>query len=301
MAEKPKAGWFRYLKEAFLYKWNVLIFGGAAAAAVLSGHPDIALPLVAAAEITYLAGLGSTPRFQAAIDAKARAEQRDGGASVRGAETTPTSVQQRLGEVLRGLSEQRRGRFLRLRAHCVEMQRIANAVRGETQDPSGAARELRQPALDRLLWVFLRLLLSQQAIERFVRTADAAALEQSLVDLTKREAEASAKADERILRSLRDSIATAQLRLDNLRRAQNNAEFVGVEIDRLESKIQALTETAISNQDPDGLSAQVDAVAEGISQTEATIRELQNITGVTADADGTPSILDANVDTSNVA
>lgn len=288
------------MKEAFLYKWNVLLFGGAAAAAAISGHADVALPLVAAAEIVYLAGLGSTPRFQAAIDAKARAEQR-GTTSVRGAETTPTSVQQRLAEVLRGLSEQRRGRFLRLRAHCVEMQRIANAVRGETQDASGAARELRQPALDRLLWVFLRLLLSQQAIERFVRTADAAALEQSLVDLTKREAEAAARADERILRSLRDSIATAQLRLDNLRRAQNNAEFVGVEIDRLESKIQALTETAISNQDPDGLSAQVDAVADGISQTEATIRELQNITGVSADVDGTPSILDANVDTTTAA
>jgi hypothetical protein len=142
--------------------------------------------------------------------------------------------------------------------------------------------------------VFLRLLLSQQAIERFLRTADGEALEQSLVDLSKREAEASARADERILRSLRDSIATAQLRLDNFKKAQGNAEFVGLEIDRIESKIQALTETAISNQDPDGLSAQVDAVAEGISATEETIRELQNITGMTADVEGTPSILDAN-------
>jgi hypothetical protein len=287
---RPKAGWFRYLKEAFLYKWNVLLFGGAAAAAVISGHAEVALPLVAAAEITYLAGLGSLPRFQAAIDAKARAEGRGGVAEAR----RPTDVQQRLADVLRGLSEQRRSRFLRLRAHCVEMQRIANAVRGDTHDTSGAARELRQPALDRLLWVFLRLLLSQQAIERFLRTADGEALEQSLVDLSKREAEASARADERILRSLRDSIATAQLRLDNFKKAQGNAEFVGLEIDRIESKIQALTETAISNQDPDGLSAQVDAVAEGISATEETIRELQNITGMTADVEGTPSILDAN-------
>lgn len=289
---RPRAGWFRYLKEAFLYKWNVLFLGGAAAAAVISGHADVALPLVAAAEITYLAGLGSLPRFQAAIDAKARAEGRGGVAEER----RPTDVQQRLADVLRGLSEQRRSRFLRLRAHCVEMQRIANAVRGDTHDQSGAARELRQPALDRLLWVFLRLLLSQQAIERFLRTADGDALERSLVDLSKREAEASARGDERILRSLRDSIATAQLRLDNFKKAQSNAEFVGLEIDRIESKIQALTETAISNQDPDGLSAQVDAVAEGISATEETIRELQNITGMTADVEGTPSILDANVE-----
>ena len=76
MAEPKKAGLFRYLKEAFAVRWNLLVFGGAAAAAVLSGHADIALPLVAAAEITYLAGLTSLPRFQAAIDARAHAEQR---------------------------------------------------------------------------------------------------------------------------------------------------------------------------------------------------------------------------------
>ncbi len=76
MAEPKKAGLFRYLKEAFLFRWNLLILGGASAAAVISGHPDVALPLVAAAEITYLAGLSSAPRYQAAIDAKARAEER---------------------------------------------------------------------------------------------------------------------------------------------------------------------------------------------------------------------------------
>ena len=30
---KKKAGWLRYLKEAFTYRWNLLFFGGAAAAA----------------------------------------------------------------------------------------------------------------------------------------------------------------------------------------------------------------------------------------------------------------------------
>ena len=76
MAEPKKAGLFRYLKEAFMFRWNLLILGGASAAAVISGHPDIALPLVAAAEVTYLAGLTTLPRFQGAIDAKARAEER---------------------------------------------------------------------------------------------------------------------------------------------------------------------------------------------------------------------------------
>jgi hypothetical protein len=287
-ADKKKgAGWFRYLQEAFTFRWNLLIFGGAAAAALLSPSPDIALPLVAAAELAYLGGLATLPRFQSAIDAKDRG-------AVSGAGGDRPSVRQQLAEVLGGLEPERRNRFLRLRARAVEMQRIANAVRGDTRDASGAASELRTPALDRMLWVFLRLLLSQQALDRFVRAADGAALAKNLSDLQAREQAAAAKNDERILRSIRDSIATAQLRLDNYEKARSNAEYIAVELDRIENKIQALTEMAVSHQDPDMISAQVDAVAEGISQTEETIRELQNITGLAADSE-TPSILEADM------
>ncbi|MBP6846683.1 MAG: hypothetical protein KA201_23190, partial [Kofleriaceae bacterium] len=276
MAGKKKAGWLRYVKEAFTYRWNLLFLGGAAAAAVISGHPDVALPLVAAGEIAYLAGLTTLPRFQAAIDAKARGTQGSVAAAVTGG--SGGTARQKLADVLGSLEPDRRNRFLRLRARCVEMQRIANAVRGDTSDPSGAAAELRTPALDRLLWVFLKLLLSQQALGRFLRAADGAGIGKQLDELVARQKEAEAKGDDRILRSLTDSVATAQLRLDNYNKAKNNAEFVTVELDRIESKIQALTEMAISHQNPDELSIQVDAVAAGMSQTEETIRELQAIT-----------------------
>ena len=168
MVDKPRAGMWRYVKEAFLFRWNVLVFGGTAAIAAISGHPDIALPLVAAAEVTYLAGLSTLPRFQSAIDAKARHET-DPLKPLRADGTPAGTAKDRILEVLRALSDDRRSRFLRLRARCVEMQRIANAVRGDTHDASGASSELRTPALDRLLWVFLRLLMSDQAIVRFLQ------------------------------------------------------------------------------------------------------------------------------------
>src|SRR5688572_30702663 len=174
MAEKKRAGIFRYLKEAFTFRWNLLFFGGAVAAALLSPSPDIVLPLVAAGEVAYLAGLATLPRFQGAIDAKARADARALGKGESAEDRGP--ARQRLVDVLGSLEPDRRNRFLRLRARCVEMQRIANAVRGETRDASGAAEEFRAPALDRLLWVFLRLLLAQQAIERFLRATDGASL-----------------------------------------------------------------------------------------------------------------------------
>jgi hypothetical protein len=301
VAAPQKASLFRYLKEAFLFRWNLLVFGGAAVAGVISGHPDIAIPLVAAGELTFLAGLTSLPRFQGAIDAKVRAEQR--GAASGPVSDTPAATQSardRIREVLGSLTDDRRVRFLKLRSRCVEMSRIANAVRGETSDASGASQELRQPALDRLLWVYLKLLLSDQAIGRFLQTADAATIQHTLDDLktkidarTKLVAEAD-RPNDRILRSLADSLATAQLRMENVGKSKGNAEFVSAELDRLENKIQAVTEMAVSHTDPDEMSSRIDAIAEGITQTEQTIRDLQNLTGVANDAE-TPSILAADV------
>jgi hypothetical protein len=301
MAEPKKAGLFRYLKEAFLFRWNLLLLGGTGVLAILSGHADVALPLIAAAEVTYLAGLATLPRFQSAIDARAHKEERGlGQASDAPARQDAQTARDRIVEVLRSLSEDRRARFLRLRARCVEMARIANAVRGETVDASGASADLRQPALDRLLWVFLKLLLSDQAIARFLQAADESQIQRTVEDLTarikKREAVVAEaeRADDRILRSLGDSLATAELRKENITKARNNAEFVGAELDRLENKIQAVTEMAVSHSDPDEMSSRIDAIADGISQTEQTIRELQTITGMTA-ADDTPSILGADI------
>jgi hypothetical protein len=308
MAEPKRAGLFRYLKEAFLFRWNTLILGGAAAAGVLSGHPDIALPLIAAAEVTYLAGLATLPRFQAAIDAKARAEAGLGpGPNRRSTKTgarelpQPGAARDRIMEVLKSLTEDRRARFLRLRARCVEMTRIATAVRGDTRDASNADKELRQPALDRLLWVFLKLLLSDQAIGRFLQAADSKQIDQTLTDLQariekRRAAVPEAERDvDRILRSLADSIATAEVRKENVEKSKSNQEFVQTELDRLENKIQAVTEMAVGHSDPDEMSSRIDAISEGISATEQTIRDLQNLTGMAADQSDTPSILDTDL------
>ncbi len=301
MAEPKKAGLLRYLKEAFTFRWNMLIFGGAAAAAVVSGHADIALPLVAAAEVIYLAGLTTLPRFQGAIDAKVRSEER-GQTGQRSAVSVQDvgEARDRILEVLKSLTEDRRSRFLRLRARCVEMSRIANAVRGDTRDASGASTELRTPALDRLLWVFLRLLLSEQAIARFLQAADETSIDKTVGELkVRRKKRADSvgeanQADDRIIRSLDDSIATAEARKENVEKARHNAEFIATELDRLENKIQAVTELAVGHSDPNEMSSRIDAISDGIQQTEQTIRELQQITGV-SDADTTPSILDTDL------
>lgn len=284
------AGMGDYLREAFLFRWNLLLFVGGAAAAALTPFPDLLLPLVGAAELTYLAGLVSVPRFRAAIDAKLHAMQ---GATTAdaGPQAPPVSLVNMLG----GLPAAERARFERLHARCLEMRKIAAGVRGASGDHPGSAEDIRTPGLDRLLWLFLRLLVSRTALERFLQAMNENEITARLEDQRKTLAAAQAGGDERVVRSLQDSIASSELRLDNFQRARKNAEFVRIELDRIEGKIQALAEMSVNRQDPDFLSSQVDSAAESMRQTEKTVSELQHLTGLGDQLQEPPAILESDL------
>jgi hypothetical protein len=295
----PKAptapSWWHYVRKAFTWRWNLLVFGGGAVAALLSGAPDIALPLVAAAELVYLGGLTAAPKFRAAVEAEVHAQNAPAEQAER--------AQQSLGKLLSGLAPPRRERFQQLLTRCLDMKRIAAGVRGHSGEPGQGA--VATPALDRMLWAFVRLLWSQQALERFLRSTDHAAIETRIGELQRKIADIksagaargdapqpTAPEDDKILRSLVDSLATAELRSDNLQKARRNAEFVEIELDRIEGKIQALVEMSVGHEDADSLGTQVDSVAESIAHTEEAIREMRSITGLQGDVDeAAPAIL----------
>src|SRR6266545_187199 len=174
------AGMPDYLKEAFLFRWNLLFFLGGAAAAALTPLAGFLLPLVAAGELTYLTGLVSVPRFRAAIDAKVHAAGKASGAPLAAGPPSASLV-----SMLGGLPADARSRFERLHARCLEMRGIAAGVRGAAGDQSGSAEEIRTPGLDRLLWLFLRLLLSKAALDRFLRTMNEEEISSRLEELRK--------------------------------------------------------------------------------------------------------------------
>jgi hypothetical protein len=282
------AGLKDYLKEAFLFRWNLLFFLGGLAGAAIAPLSDVTFPLVFAGELLYLTALTSLPRFRAAIDAKVHSAQ---GTTAAAAETTAPS----LVVMLAGLPAEARKRFERLHARCVEMRTLAVGVRGASGREAGSAEEIRTPGLDRLLWLFLRLLMSKNALDRFLQTMSSEEVSTRLEQLRKDFAAAQQASDERIARSLQDSIAMAELRLDNYERAKKNAQFVSIELDRMEGKIQALAEMAVNRQDPDLLSSQVDSAAESMRQTEKAVSELQHLTGLADQLQDPPSILDADL------
>jgi hypothetical protein len=279
-----------YLRAAFLFRWNVLFFAGGVAAAAMTPVAGGLLPLVAAAEVAYLAGLISIRRFRAAVDANVHAGERKEEAAAPAATSLIT--------MLTGLPPDARARFERLHARCLEMRAIAAGVRGAAGDQTGSAEEIRTPGLDRLLWLFLRLLLSKTALDRFLKATDereiAARLEETRQSLTAAQADQKDK-DDRVIRSLQDSVANAELRLDNYGRAKKNTEFVTLELDRIEGKIQALAEVAVNRQDPDFISSQVDSAAESMRQTEKAVTELQHLTGLADQLEEPPAILESDL------
>jgi hypothetical protein len=278
---KTSAGIAEYLKRAFLYRWNLLLFIGGAAAAAICPWPDAMIPLVLAAEVAYLGGLVSRPQFREAIDAQVHKELQQ-PAAVAGAQS--------LAQIVSSLPAESRQRFEVLRSRCLEMKSIARGVSGQ---PASTSEDLSTPALDRLLWIFLRLLVSQQGLDRFLKSTNDGEIRARIAEMKSRLAGVGAQ-EERIKHSLEDSVAAQELRLDNYKKASENAEFVRLELDRIEAKIQALVESSVNRQDPDALSSQIEGVAASVKSTEAAIRELQQITGVVDQMQEPPAILDAD-------
>ena len=280
-----------YVKAAFLYHWNLLFVVGGGALAALSGRADALFPIIGGLEIAYLTGLIAIPRFRTAIDAREAAKNREAASAARVSPAAQLSLQQML-DTLPQASVQR---FIALRQRCFEMRDIASRIRGQAAAGGDSGDSIRTPALDRLLFLFLKLLMTKAGLDRFLRSSSEPELSLRLEDVKQRLAAAQAANDERVVNSLKDSVADAELRLDNYRKSKKDADFVDVELDRIETKIQALIEMGVSRQDPDALSHQVTAAADSMHQTEDAVNQLQHLTGLADSLAEPPAILEADL------
>lgn len=271
-------GFGKYLKVAFANRWNLLaLFGGVGLAAV-SGIPDIILPLVLAAEAAYVGLLGTHPKFQKYVDAQAAARDRS---------SKSQTSQQALAQILRLLPPPALARFEKLRSQCLELRQIAaDLAHSRTAEVGAPLESLQLAGLDRLLWIFLRLLFTEYSLQKFLqRTSpqdikrEISALDQRLKTTDAATPDTSPHA-QKIRRTLEDSLQTSKDRLANYEKAQANHELVLLEIDRLENKIKSLAELSVNRQEPDFISAQVDQVTGSMLETEKTMNDLQFATGL---------------------
>jgi chemotaxis protein histidine kinase CheA len=285
-------GFGKYLKTAFVNRWNLLAFLGSAAFACLAGPVDVLLPLILAAEVTYVGLLGANPKFQKYVDAREAQKNRQ-----QGSEQTQLTLER----ITRALPKPVLERFEALRARCIELRQIAL----ELKHPGTAAAdlpldELQLAGLDRLLWIHLRLLYTQMALSRFLQKTNEDEINSDIARLEKRLKEvpsggAPASQAQRVQKALEDNLETSRTRLANLAKARDNFELVKLEIDRLENKIRSLSEMAINRQEPEFISGQVDQVASSMLETERTMNELKFATGLDALDEVPPDLLRSKV------
>ncbi len=273
---------FNYLKKAFLNQWNLLLFAGGCGAATIAaatGNQELAqviLPAVMAVEIGYLGLLGTHPKFQKYVDAQAAKANR---------QRNSQDNKQILEKIRRGLPEHLYDKYRSLKQRCLRLGAIANDLK--TPNSISSALDLdsmQSKGLDRLLWVYLRLLYSRHALEQFFDTVSEKKIESDLKRISKQLEELGvddhSAHSAKMRRALTDNRATLQERLDNYRRAHGNFEFVSLELERVENKIKSLAELTVNRQDPEYISGQIDAVADSMMETERTMNDLQFVTGL---------------------
>jgi hypothetical protein len=187
-------------------------------------------------------------------------------------------------------------KFESLRAQCLELRQIA----GELKHPGKSAvdatlDDFQMSGLDRLLWIYLRLLYTQFALARFLQKTPEAEIQKNIAALDKQvHAMAPAAGDtqgQRVQKALQDNLDTSRERLANLKKAKDNYELVRLELDRLENKIRSLSEMAVNRQEPEFISGQVDQVASSMVETEKTMNDLQFATGLDTLQDDVPELL----------
>ena len=278
----------KYIKKAFLYHWNLLGVATGAAVAFISGYPDVVLPVVAALELIYLAGLSSNSRFQDAVIAAERKNEE----TIR----SSSSSSARLNEILTALDNEDRGRYERLKDLCLELRHIADRIKGTIKTELEVISDVQVKSINRLLWMYLKLLYSKNALESYFKAINVNEIQMRMKRAKERlEAmgpEDSDSESEAVRReSLMDTLKTCQKRLKNYRISTENYEFIGLELERLYSKIASLAEMGINQQDPNLITNEISVVSSSVEKAERTMDELDFITGLSSQDEEPPDLL----------
>lgn len=174
---------------------------------------------------------------------------------------------------LGALTTSRRQRYSQLSEVCGQIEQSV----AEPDDP-------RVRKLEELMWTFVRLLTTDQTLERFLEL-------EARENVTKLVAAAEAEVQRleadsdrgRLLESRRDYLETLRKRAERVEQARHHFELVGAEEDRLEQQIKLLRAEAMAAPDTAALSARLDATVEQLEATNSYLREMDQFRAMLAE------------------
>jgi hypothetical protein len=231
-------------------------------------------------ELAYLGILSNNPRFQRYVNAIAQYKER-------------RSWQERVDQLVTQLGPEGQRRYRELEVRCraiLEQQFRLNAP------PSGI--DAQGQGLGRLLWVYLRLLLTRQAVDRIVRSAtdtqeDSERLKQRIEEINTRLKDD--KMGDELRRSLTGQVEILQQRLQKRGEARDKLAFLDAELTRIQDQVELVREQAVLAADPEALSQRIDQITTTLGGTTEWMKEQQQIYGAVEDLLAEPPPLSVNV------
>lgn len=210
-------------------------------------------------ELAYLYVTATNPRFQRAVNMMFSGQtRRDWGAKA--------------GQLISELApeDQRRYRALEERCRLILAQATADGP---------AAMGAQSDGLRRLLWIYLRLLVTRQTIAKVLKESggDTAALDRRVADIDERLK--SDKIGEELRKSLSSQAEILKQRIAKQQEAREKLTFLEAELTRIQEQAELIREQGALNADPEALSQRIDQVSETLGGTMQWIQEQQKVYG----------------------
>lgn len=229
-------------------------------------------------ELGYLWWLGTNPRFQRLVDGSQALDERH-------------RWEQRVYDSLTQLppEDQQRFRSLQKRCESILEQQARNAGVSQGIQEQGQG-------LGRLVWIYLRLLLTRESIRKIVRESaktqeESVQMEGRIQKLEEQLKETSISEDLR--KSLSGQVEILRQRLEKKREAAEKLVFLDAELTRIEQQAELLREQAVLATDPETVSQRIDQVTATLGGTNQWIHDQQKIYGAMEDllADPPPVVV----------
>jgi hypothetical protein len=230
-------------------------------------------------ELGYLAALATNHRFQKFVAATLQLKTQQHW------QTKVDVLVQQLGK-----EDQQRYRNLESRCRTLLEQQL------HFQTPSSGV-QAQGEGLGKLIWVYLRLLATRQAITRIIKGGagspdETKELEERVAAL---QAQLREPLSEDLKKSLSGQVEIVQQRLEKRREAKQKLEFLDAELMRIQEQVELVREQAVLSADPEALSQRIDQVTTTLGSTNQWIHDQQKIYGAVEDLMAEPPPLQVMV------
>jgi len=243
-------------------------------------------------ELGYLLYLGTNARFQRFVAGKLSA----GGSR---------EVEAKWQKLVASLPDTDRRRYATLAQRCQAV--LEQQFHGDVTAPGVASQS---DSLGKLTWMYLRLLVTRQGIQRVLREGGARApgdpppvpgtgapgmsvsgLEKRLAELKRRLADPSIS--DELRRSLEGQADLLEQRVARRGEADQKLAFLDAELARIEEQVELIREQAALSTDPDHLSQRIDEISATLGTTGEWIADQQKTIGAMDDLISEPPPLAA--------